>query len=156
MQQVVRIRRGTSRAARVVRAWFVAPLVVASLAGCGGFTDEPPDPSVAPLEIVANNAKAATCSLNRPEVAEGSHEVVVITEGLATVVTLRDAAGTVLLEQHGDTWPQAPSGEGAGEQEPAEGSTARPTTLDLSAGKYDVTCRYPDGAQGTTSLLVTR
>ena len=153
---MITIRRETSRAAGATRAWFVAPLLLASLVGCGDFSDEPPDPAVAPLEIVANSAKAATCSLNRPEVAEGSHEVVVITEGLGTVVTVRDAAGTVLLEQHGDTWPQAPTGDATGEQEPAGGSTAAPTTLDLSAGRYDVTCRYPEGVEGTTSLRVTR
>jgi hypothetical protein len=129
---------------------------VTSLAACGDFTDAPPDPSVAPLEIVANNPAAARCSLNRTEVGVGTHEVVVITEGVDAVVTVRDASGAVLLEQHGDTWPQAPAGDGSAEQGPAEGSTTGSAQLSLSAGTYDVTCRYPDGAEGSTSLRVTR
>lgn len=129
----------------------IVALSVALLTGCGDFSDPPPDPSVAPLEVVANDASRAACALNRAEVAAGVHEVVVITEGADAVVELRDASGHVLLHQQGDTFPQAPAGD---EEEGAAVSTARPTELRLEAGSYSVTCRYPNGVEGTAPLHV--
>ncbi|MEO5833371.1 MAG: hypothetical protein ABIR83_08365 [Nakamurella sp.] len=50
-------------------AMFLA--VAVALAGC--FGDPPPDPATAGLEVVIEG-----CVLNRPEVAPGTHDVVVI------------------------------------------------------------------------------
>jgi hypothetical protein len=61
-------------------------LVVGLLAGCGDFSDPPKDPSIAPLEIVANDQGRAACELNRTDITEGTHEVVAITQGADAVV----------------------------------------------------------------------
>lgn len=119
-------------------------LVALSLSACIDFSDPPPERGVAPLEIVANNEAATRCSLNRTEVAAGFHEVVVVTGGIDAVVVLRDPSGVVLMEQHGDTWPQPGGGEGA----------AAPQ-VPMGPGSYVVTCRYPGGGLGSTRLRVT-
>jgi hypothetical protein len=100
------------------------------------FSDPPPDPSVAPLEIVANDQGVVRCALNRTEIGAGMHEVLVVTGGLDAVVVVRDPSGVVVFEQRG-------GGTGVAPQAP------------LLEGTYVVTCRYPNGATGSTRLRVT-
>jgi hypothetical protein len=101
------------------------------------FSDPPPDPSVAPLEIVANDQGVGRCALNRHEIGAGMHEVLVVTGGLDAAVVVRDPSGLVVFEQRGGT--------GASVAPPAP----------LLEGTYVVTCRYPNGATGSTRLRVT-
>ena len=148
------VQRGDPRAARlhsrgVCRSDLLSLLVSGLLAGCGAFSDPPPDPSVAPLEVVANDQGRAACELNRTEVTAGTHEVVVITEGADAVVVVRDASGAVLLEQHGNTFPQGSSGEAPSDV--SASAAPRPT---FRAGTYAVVCRYPNGAEGSNRLHV--
>lgn len=145
---ISRAARFRSRAVRRSRL-LLSLLAVGLLAGCGDFTDAPPDPSVAPLEIVANNQGRTACDLNRTEITEGTHEVVVITEGADAVVVVRDGSGAVLLEQRGNTFWQGSSGEA-----PSELSTSAAPQLTFKAGTYDVVCRYPNGAEGSNRLHV--
>lgn len=126
-------------------------LVALPLTACGDFSDPPPDPAEAPLEIVANNAASGTCALNRTEVGAGSHEVVVVAEGADVVVVLRDTAGRVVLRQQGDTFAQVPVED---EEAPGVSSEAAPV-VPLDEGSYRVACRYAGGATGSATLTVT-
>lgn len=104
--------------------------------------DPPPDPSTAPLEVVANGPDDGRCLLNREDVAAGTHEVSVITEGSDATVALRDETGqTVFLSED----PQVP---------PAD-EKPEPAGVELVEGQYTVICQYPDGTTGETPLTVT-
>ena len=118
------------------------------LTGCLG--DPDPDPATAPLEVVANGNDAGRCVLNRESVAAGSHEVVVITEGVQAIVELHDEGGNVLFRQKGDTWPQSSEDETMPEvAEDAEGDS-----VELAAGEYTFVCRYRGGPTGEAPLTV--
>jgi hypothetical protein len=94
--------------------------------GCGG--DPAPEPSAAPLEVALDG-----CSLNRPTVGAGSHQVAIVGQGRAT---LTDPAGGVVLTARG------------GEETPAE--------LQMAAGTYTVTCEPEGGRLGEARLEVER
>jgi hypothetical protein len=115
-------------------------LVVLLMSSMG---DPPPDPSEAPLEVVANDADDSRCILNREDVAAGVHDFLVITEGSEATVELRDEVGTAVFESEG---PQ-----GSAVVEGQEGTAA----LQLGAGRYTVVCQYPDGSTGETPLIVS-
>lgn len=105
--------------------------------------DPPPDPSEAPLEVVANDADGESCILNREDVAAGRHEFAVITEGSGAAVELHDETGNAVF--------RSDNPEGSAVAEGQEGIGA----LELSEGQYTVVCLYPDGARGETPLVVT-
>ena len=104
------------------------------LAGCIVVSDPPPEPDVAPIEVVA---KPDSCLLNRDSVAAGTHEVVVIMErGSGRVRFVRD--GRVLLDR--------PVRDQAGVADQSE--------LELRQGSYVVECLV-DGQVSTAKLAVT-
>ena len=107
-----------------VRGLCVILLLSLVTVGCLG--DPPPDPRVAPLEIVAGGRQRPdqSCVLNRDEVSAGTHEVSVVADNGPAVVRLRDSAGVVVFEAEG------PGGSG-----PA------PHVVRLSEGTYTVECR---------------
>ena len=129
--------------ARSVPARSAASLVLGlALSGCD-FSDDV-DPSDAGIEIIANDAARAACSMSWEEVAAGTHDVVVITEGSGARVLLRDPDGDVVLRQGGG----ASSGKA--------GEALVPDEMALVEGTYVATCRYPDGSSGEARLAVTR
>lgn len=94
-------------------------LLLGTLAGCG---DPPPDPSVAPVEVVLDG-----CVLNRDSITVGSHDLTVIGAGSVTVV--------------------APDGEPLITH---PGGTAVPRTFHaIVPGTYGVQCRATDGTPVT-------
>ena len=101
--------------------------------------DPPPDPRVAPLEIVAGSRQRPDqpCVLSRDEVSAGTHEVSVVAENGPAVVRLRDRAGGVVFEA-----------EGAG------GSGPAPHLVRLSQGTYTVECRLSAGSLPGATLRV--
>ncbi|WP_139186294.1 hypothetical protein [Arthrobacter subterraneus] len=104
--------------------------------------DPPPDPSTAPLEVVANSPDDGRCLLNREDVAAGVHEVAVITESSGATVVLRDEAGQTVFQSED---PQVPPAD----EEPEA------TGVELVEGQYTALCQYPDGTTGETPLTVT-
>lgn len=104
--------------------------------------DPPPDPSTAPLEVVANSPDDGRCLLNREDVAAGMHEVSVITERSDATVALRDETGQTVFQSED---PQVPPAD----EEP------EPAGVELVEGQYTVICQYPDGTTGETPLTVT-
>ena len=130
--------------ARSVPARSAAASLVIGLAvsGCD-FSDEV-EPSDAGIEIIANDAAGTACSMSWEEVAAGTHDVVVITEGSGARVVLRDPDGDVVVRQ-GD----GPSSEKAGK-------ALVPDEVAMVEGTYVATCRYPDGSSGEARLAVTR
>lgn len=85
-------RKPTS-ALRLVVVW----LLVCPLAGC--FGDPPPDPATAPLEVILDE-----CTLNRPDVAPGTHQVDVFRyegQGPGVVVVTDEDAQQVLSVDSG-------------------------------------------------------
>ena len=66
-------------------------------AACG---DPEPDPSTAPIEVVANSlAKPGeACILNRTSVGAGTHELVVIAESAPAQVRVQDSNGEPILD----------------------------------------------------------
>lgn len=68
------------------RALLSTAIVIAAT-GCLG--DPPPDPNSAPLEVVLD-----TCTLNRPEVGAGIHNVAVVGSGKLVIT---DEAGNEVL-----------------------------------------------------------
>ena len=119
---------GDAMGTRVLGAAAVAgvsPLLV----GCLLIGDPPPDPAVAPIEVVA---KVDSCLLNRDSVAAGTHDTAVIIEqGTGRVRLLRDDRLV---------------------QELFSGPT--PTPLTLTSGDYVVEC-VVDGRRSTAALTVT-
>lgn len=67
-------------------ALLTAAILVAAT-GCLG--DPPPDPEIAPLEVVLD-----TCTLNRPEVGSGIHNVAVVGPGQLVIT---DETGNEVL-----------------------------------------------------------
>ena len=116
---------------RTVGVAFAAILALA-LSSC--FSDPPPDPAVAPIEVVASSTQ---CSLNRESVGTGTHEVVVIMEhGSGQVRILKD--GTPVLTR------LIKEQSGAADQ----------SSVELQQGGYVVECTV-DGAKSTVPLTVT-
>lgn len=109
-------------------AWLLA-------AGC--FGDPPPDPDVAPIEVVAESRQRADepCLLNRNEIGAGTHEVVAITEGGAVTVRIRDSAGAVLVELK---TTESPAG----------------SEVTLGTGAHAVECMFDDGSIASVPLRV--
>ena len=102
------------------------------LTGCPFMGDPPPDPAVAPIEVVA---KVDACLLNRDSVAAGTHDTIVIVEqGTARVRLLQDDR---LVQE----LPIVP--------EPIT-----PTPVQLPEGEYTVEC-VVDGRRSTAALTVT-
>ena len=98
----------------------VSPLLAGCLIG-----DGPPDPAVAPIEVVA---KVDSCLLNRDSVAAGTHEITVIMEqGTGRVRLLQDDRLVQVL-------PSEP--------------------LTLMSGDYVFEC-VVDGRRSTAALTVT-
>lgn len=118
--------------------WVTASVVsvTALLSGCLG--DGPVDPEVQPLEVVLGQGK---CLLNVPEVAAGSHSIIVIHE-------LGDAAG----EAGGSARLLDPAGNVLFEGTTKERMESEPVRLET--GTYQVECVPDDGAGSTVSLLV--
>ena len=82
---------------------------VGLLAGC--FGDAPPDPGTASLEVVVGSSQQPDepCILNRPEVAAGEHELIVIGEtGGPVSAVLRGPDGAVVFEADGTMSTQGP------------------------------------------------
>jgi hypothetical protein len=104
--------------------------------------DPPPDPSTAPLEVVANDPDNGRCLLNREDVAAGMHEISVIIEASDATVVLRDEAGKTVFQSED---PQVPPAD----EEPEV------TGVELVEGQYTVICQYPNGTTGEASLTVT-
>lgn len=77
----------SSRARRGSVTAIVGASVLVAGTGCLG--DPPPDPETAPLEVVLD-----TCTLNRPEVAAGIHDVAVVGPGQLIIT---DEAGEEVL-----------------------------------------------------------
>ncbi|MGI8531029.1 MAG: hypothetical protein ACR2KO_16325 [Geodermatophilaceae bacterium] len=116
-------------------------LVLASagvLTSC--FGDPPPDPSVAPLEVVHGSRQQPTepCLLNRYEVGAGTHELVLIAEGQPVTVSLRDSSGSVVYRT------EASRGDGE----------VVPGSVELGAGTYVVECTAGETSSEAT-LVVT-
>ena len=107
------------------------------LATAGACTDPPPDPSTAPIEVVANSlAKpASSCALNRDSVGAGTHELVVIAESAPAKVRLQNAQGEPILEV--DVQP------GASES----------STVELDEGAYTVSCSDVSGSPVSSVAL---
>lgn len=103
---------------------LVAATALALTAGCLG--DPPPAPETAPLEVVLEG-----CTLNRPSVQAGGHDVAVVGSGR---VTFTDPAGSVVLTAPGDE--------------------ATPAQIELDAGTYGVVCEPAGGQLGEARLRV--
>lgn len=103
---------------------LTAAAALAVMAGCMG--DPPPAPETAPLEVVLES-----CTLNRPSVKAGGHDVAVVGSGRATFT---DPAGSVVLTAPGD------------EETPAQ--------IQLDAGTYGVVCEPEGGDVGEARLEV--
>lgn len=99
------------------------------------FGDPEPDPSVAPIEIVANSRAEpeSPCLVNRPSVGAGTHELVVIAESAPAVVRVQDADGVQLYEER------------------VEQGASTSTTIVLEAGRYSVSCAQ-DGRTPVTTI----
>ena len=103
------------------------------LLGLGGCVigDPPPDPSVAPLEVVVGSRQVEEdCLLNRDSVGAGTHEVTVFSEGGPATVRILDESGEVVFTTEAVT-----GGEGDPEGAPS---------VELAAGRHVVECS-PDG-----------
>lgn len=76
---------------KAVRRNSAVAILAASvlLAGTGCLGDPPPDPETAPLEVVLD-----TCTLNRPEVGAGIHNVAVVGPGQLVIT---DESGNEVL-----------------------------------------------------------
>lgn len=126
------------------RPWPLVLLPVLALGGCFLLADPPPDPSVAPLEVVVDSSKVAEqCLLNRESVAAGTHEVTLLTEGRAATVRVLDELGDVVFTG------QAVPGEGEG-----AGGPEGPPSVQLSAGEHTVECSPEGGSPVTVPLHV--
>lgn len=109
------------------------------LAGCLG--DPPPDPSVAPLEVVTGSTqnRSEPCLVNRDEVGAGTHELVVIAEGGPVTVSVRDSARTIVFRTEASV--------GGGEVVPG--------SVELEAGSYVVECAPTGDSTSEVALRVT-
>ncbi|GAA1758313.1 hypothetical protein [Nostocoides vanveenii] len=102
-----------------------AALFIVLVSGCG---DPPPDPSVAPIEVVLDG-----CQLNRPSVAAGTHDVSVVGTGSVRIL---DTRGATVVERNN------------GEPEP--------TPVAMASGQHTVTCLDAAGKNtGSATLTVT-
>ncbi len=110
----------------VLNAWLV-------VLGC--FGDPPPDPDVAPIEVVAGSKQRADapCLSNRDEVGAGTHELVVITEAGPVTVQIRDSTGAVVVELDAVERPAA-------------------SEVTLGTGTHTIECMFKDGS--TASVLM--
>ena len=104
------------------------------LSGCMFVGDPPPEPNVAPIEVVA---KPDSCLLNRDSVAAGTHEVVVIMEV---------GSGRVRLTKDGEVVLDRPIRDQSGVADQSE--------IELQQGTYVVEC-VVDGQTSTADLAVT-
>ena len=104
------------------------------LSGCIFLGDPPPEPNVAPIEVVA---KPDSCVLNRDSVAPGTHEVAVIME---------EGSGRVRLVKDGKVLLDRPIRD--------QSSVVDQSELELQQGSYDVEC-VVDGQASTAKLTVT-
>lgn len=104
------------------------------------FGDPPPDPDVAPLEVVVDSSQQPDqpCLLNRSEVGAGTHEVSVIAEGGAATVRILDSAGEVVFALASSA--------------SASGAASDATRLDV--GSYTVECVPADGRVVRATLQV--
>jgi hypothetical protein len=128
------------RAGRRSSALLLGVLPLLGLAGCS-IGDPPPDPSVAPLEIVVESSQAEEgCLLNRESVAAGTHEVTVISEGRPATVRIVDESGQVVFTNSDMTG-------GGG---PDEGSAS----VQLARGRHVVECIPEGGTPMTVPLQV--
>ena len=86
----------TSFAHRLAAA-AIALAAAGTTAACG---DPEPDPSTAPIEVVANSLAKPNeaCILNRTSVGAGTHEVVVIAESAPALVRVQDSNGRPILD----------------------------------------------------------
>ena len=126
-------------------------LVLAGALSSGCFSDPPPPPEIAPLEVIATTSikPSQTCGLNRNELGAGTHDVTIISEVKSSVVRIRDSSGRVVFKGFAD--PQVYD-EVVDEEEPKdlpEGYELPPgfgqyEDLRLEAGEYTVECE-PQG-----------
>lgn len=121
-------------------SWSVVKLQVgmvltACLVASGCFGDPPPDPDVAPIEVVAGSKQRADapCLSNRDEVGAGTHELVAITEAGPVTVRIRDSAGAVVVELEATERPAA-------------------SEVTLGTGTHTIECMFKDGS--TASVLM--
>lgn len=105
-------------------------LALPLLGACDPLTDDI-TPAERALEVVANNADETTCVASWDWLPPGSHDVLVVTEGSRAQVTLDGPGPPVAVEG----------------RESSESVTFRP-------GEYVITCRYPGGSTGTTTVDV--
>jgi len=116
-----------------MRIPLLGPAAVAAvsllLAGCIFLGDPPPDPAVAPIEVVA---KVDACLLNRESVAAGTHP---------TIAIIEQGSGRVRLLQDDRLVHELPSG-------------SSPVPVTLASGDYLVEC-VVDGRRSTAALTVT-
>ena len=100
-------------------------------------SDPPPDPSTAPIEVVANSRAKPdeACLLNRESLGAGTHELVVIAESAPALVRVQDREGVALLEV-----------------EVGQGAT-KSSTVELEAGVYTVSCSDVSGSPVTSVSL---
>ena len=130
----------TARTGRRSFALLLGVLPLLGLTGC--LTgDPPPDPSVAPLEIVVESSQGEEdCLLNRESVAAGTHEVTVISQGQPAAVRILDESGEVVFTDSAVTG-------GVG---PDEGSPS----VELDSGRHVVECIPEGGTSMTVPLQV--
>ena len=129
--------------ARTGRQWCALLLGVLPLLGLSGCVigDPPPDPSVAPLEVIVESSVAEEdCLLNRDSVAAGTHEVTVISEGRPATVRILDESGDVVFTGSAIT----------GNAGPKKGSPS----VELASGRHVVECRPEGGTPVTVPLQV--
>ena len=113
---------------------IVTAVAAPLFSGCMFVGDPPPEPNVAPIEVVA---KPDSCLLSRDSVAAGTHEVVVIMEA---------GSGRVRLTKDGEVVLDRPIRDQAGVSDQSE--------LELQQGSYVIEC-VVDGQTSTADLVVT-
>jgi hypothetical protein len=117
---------------RVTSAALAAATVVS---GCLG--DPAPEPETAPLEVVVGSSQRPdeACLLNRPEVAAGTHELLLVTESGPSTVTIRDNTGAIVFQR---------------KVAPGQGEAS--SSVELSEGRFVIECA-PRGARVTKARL---